>query len=71
DRINMNEAGQGLQDNEPNNRTAPQQGGSEGGRPEGPSDASQPQADSEDAMKRLIENTDLTREEAFEALNGS
>lgn len=68
DRINMNEAGQGRQDNEPQDRVSPQQGGNQGGRPDGPSDRSQPQSDS-DVMKQLIENTDLTREDAFDALN--
>ena len=66
DRININEAGQGIKDNEPVNRT-PQQGGSQGGRPEGASDGSQPQTDS-NVITELIDKTDLTREDAIAAL---
>jgi|APHM01.1.fsa_nt_gi hypothetical protein len=51
DRININEAGQGLKDNERDNRTAPQQGGNEGGRPEGSSDGSQPTSDGHNVIQ--------------------
>jgi hypothetical protein len=51
DRINMNEAGQGIKDNEPVNRQNPQTSGSQGGRPSGSSGgSSQPTTDSLDAL---------------------
>jgi hypothetical protein len=51
DRINMNEAGQGIKDNEPVNRQNPQTSGSQGGRPSGSSGgSSQPTTDSLDGL---------------------
>ncbi len=50
DRINMNEAGQGIKDNEPVNRQNPQTSGSQGGRPSGSTAQSDPTTDSLDGL---------------------
>jgi hypothetical protein len=71
DRININEAGQGIRDNEPVNEGRVRTSGRQGGRPEGASDASQPTADGTDTgnvLERLLAETELTREDAIEAL---
>ena len=59
DRININEAGQGLKDNEPNNRQNPQTSGSQGGRPTGSTGtSSNPTTDSQDTqLAELSEDT--------------
>jgi hypothetical protein len=71
DRININEAGQGIKDNEPVNEprgTTMRQNG--GGQPDGENrESSQPVRDSADTIQQLVAHTDLTYEDAIDALS--
>jgi hypothetical protein len=67
DRINLNEAGQGIKDNEPVNRETPQTSGSQGGRPAGSTGGSStPTTDSLDELTTEQLQAELERRENSE-----
>jgi len=68
DRININEAGQGIKDNEPRNN--PSQSGSDGGRPEGSTNASEtPTTDSSRRNVKVDDNSDEPTTDSIDELS--